>query len=80
MLVPQNFMCNASVTAVNLFIYKIGFHAVNLEGCVANSFEPCSIYIKLLILLVPTFLSVGTCTVVDVIIRTAIWNKYDHSD
>ena len=47
MLVPQNFMCNASVIAVNLSTYQIGFHAVNLEGCVVNSFEPCSIHIRL---------------------------------
>src|ERR1700733_12010039 len=38
MPVPQSFMCNASVTGVNLFIYQIGFYAANLEECVLNSF------------------------------------------
>ena len=47
MLVPQSFRCNASVTGVNLFIYQIGFYIVNLEGCAVNSFEPCSIHMRL---------------------------------
>jgi hypothetical protein len=47
MPVPQSFMCNASVTGVNLFIYQIGFYAANLEECVVNSFEPHSIHIRL---------------------------------
>ena len=46
-LVPQHFMCNASVTGVNLFIYQIGFYVVNLAGCIVNSFEPCPIQIRL---------------------------------
>ena len=47
MPVPQNFMCNASVTGVNLFIYQIGFYMVNLEGCAVNSSEACSIHMRL---------------------------------
>jgi hypothetical protein len=45
-LVPQSFMCNASVTGVNLFIYQIQFYTVNLEGRAVNSFEPCPIHMR----------------------------------
>ena len=47
MLVPQIFMCNESVTGVNLFIYQIGFYMVNLEGYVVNSFEPYFAHMRL---------------------------------
>jgi len=67
MLVPQNFMCHASGIVVNLSTYQSGVQQSKLERMCVNSFEPCSRHI---ILLVPTFLSVGTCTVVDVIIGT----------
>ena len=45
--VPQSFICNASATGVNLFIYQIGFYAANLEECVVNTFELHSIHIRL---------------------------------
>jgi hypothetical protein len=44
---PQHFMCHASVTGVDLFIYKIEFYTANSEGCVVNSFDPYSIHIGL---------------------------------
>jgi len=47
MLVPQSFICNASVTGVNLFIYQIEFYVVNLDGCTVNYFESCSIQMRL---------------------------------
>ena len=82
MPVPQSFMSNASVTRVNLFIYQIGFYAANLEECVVvvNYFEPHSIHIRLCDITNTSIFMGGTCIMVNVIFRTAIWHKYGYND